>query len=200
MSEDMMKPQQDAEKALNLRQLIVEFTIPKSGFKPLSWLIRLISWEWWKGVEWVNVPSHVRIRFFDKKHQVWWVYEASGSMLKFIGYDYISGQTKVIKEYPIWVDADTKLQFIRHVNKNTGKPYGKLQLIGLGVVKFMKVFGVRVKNPLADGGKTQICTEAISLLLVNQAKFKTILSRYELDSIDLIDLNKAMEECYGRNN
>ena len=176
------------------RQIIVEMTIPKGKFLPIiSWLIRLAQWKWLRGQKWKEVPSHVRIKFFDRKHEVWWVYEASQSSLKLIGHDYVSSVTKVVKQYEHYITPEVKHKMVVKMNKESGKPYGKLQLVGLAIVKFFRAFGARIKNPFANKNKQEVCSEAVYWVLGEDECFKKALSKYDPDTIDLCDIIEAME-------
>jgi hypothetical protein len=176
------------------RQIIVEFTVPKNKSLPiLSWIIRLFQWKFWRGQKFGEVASHTRIKFFDLKHQVWWQYEASQTKVRLIG-DYGANITKVVKQYELYVDPEIKKQMIININHNVGKSYGFKQLIGLIFVVIFKRFGLIISNPLADGNKRQVCTEAIYWVLYDNPDFRQKLDQYKPDSLDLCDIIEVLEE------
>lgn len=177
------------------RQIIVEMTKPKGKLFPLlSWLIRLLQWKWWRGQSWFKVPSHARVRFFDSKHQVWWVYEASGTKVKLIGYDRAMTVAKVTATYEFYITPEAKKQLVININKSIDKPYGKLQLVGLGIVRLLRLFAIKISNPFSDGKKTEVCVETVYWVLWEEESFRSILSRYEPDTLDLCDLIAILEE------
>lgn len=179
----------------DLRQIIVEMTIPKRKFFPiLSWLIRFSQWKWSAGQEWSNVPSHSRIRFFDLKHEVWWVYEASGSSVKLVGYDSVMKNTQAIKTYEYYIPPQTKKILVKNINKSIGTGYGYMQLLGLGIVRIFRAIGFKISNPFADGKKTEVCVETVYWVLWDNQDFQSVLSKYNPDTLDLCDLTNILEE------
>lgn len=176
-----------------LRQIVVEMTKPKAWFVPLSFLIRLFQWKWWQGQSWFNVPSHSRVRFYDLKHQVWWIYEAGGTSVKLVG-PYVMDKTKVVRQYEFYITREAKISLIRKINESIGKPYGFLQLVGLGLVKLLAPFSIKISNPFADGNKTEVCVEAVYWVLWEREDFRAVLSKYKPDTIDLCDLMEILKE------
>lgn len=184
----------DKDVNTELRQIYIEMTKPKSWFSPLSWVIRFFQWKWWKNDKWKNVPSHTRIKFFDKYHGVWWIYEASGSAVKYIGDNQFAQKVHVVKTYEIYVPREIKKKGVVFVNQTTNMPYGKMQLIGLGLVKLANAFGLKISNPFADGIKRMVCAEAVLRFCEHIPGFKDKLDQYKPDSVDLCDIMDIFEE------
>lgn len=181
----------------SLKQLIVEFTIPKGKFKPFSWAIRFFQWKWWTEQKWSDVPSHVRIRFYDKKHSVWWVYEASRLSVRLVGYDYLLLHNDVIKDYNVYLLNNEKHEFIKFVNNTSGLPYSMGQIFGLLFVKIMKLITfqkIKMSNPLSDGTKAEVCVSAVKNALQNTPRFRAVTEKWKSDDMDLCDTIKMMEE------
>lgn len=66
----------------------------------------------------------------------------------------------IIKEYTYEVTDPTKIKdALVFMFEMSGKPYGWIQLVGMGLVKIANFFGKKVKNPLADKDKTMVCSE-----------------------------------------
>ena len=160
----------------------------------ISWIIRLTQWKLSVGQEWNKVPSHVRIKFFDKKHDLWWIYEASQSSVKFHGDNQWTPLVHIVKSYEIYVDPEIKKELVHYMGTSTGKPYGRIQLVGLALVNFMKVFRRKIKNPFSDRDKTEVCAEAVYNILNKIPSFKPILTQYDPDTLDLCDIMDIMTQ------
>lgn len=184
----------DSEVGTEVRQIYIEMTKPSSWFAPLSILIRLLQWKWWTKQKWRDVPSHTRVKFFDKYHGVWWIYEASGSQLKYLGDNKYTPKVDIVAQYEFYITRDSKKRAVVWVNQTTGMKYGKLQLVGLGLVKLFKYFGFKISNPFADGVKRAVCTETVFRFLEHFDAFQEKLAQYEPDSVDLCDIMDILEE------
>lgn len=138
----------------NERRIVaIEFTRPKGGFKPLSWLIRKIS---------RSEFSHVRLRWMGVGQTVDVIYEASGTSLKFIGP--IASKYKpvtIVDSYKFNLDMDSYTMTVLLCMNYAGIEYGKKQLLGMGIAR---VFRLK-KNPFADGKKSQVCSEVVGYFL-----------------------------------
>ena len=135
------------------KTVYIEFTRPsKHSFPILSWIIRKVQ----------GTPySHVRLRWINSAG-VEIVYEASGNEVKFVGT--IAQKTKsvhVVKSYRIELDTKQYINLIGLCMRYAGVRYGLMQLIGIGLVNMLGLS----KNPYADGGKSQICSELVGIFL-----------------------------------
>ncbi|MDX1472508.1 MAG: hypothetical protein R3213_13500 [Flavobacteriaceae bacterium] len=169
-----------------MKEIFIDFTIPNNHFFPIvSWIIRILQWK--RGLRFRDVPSHVRYRWFDKYHEVWWVYEASKTSVHMSGQSQFNNQ-KVLKTYKYEISPETKKDFVRYVNENVNKSYGFLQLIGLIFVVVFKRVGLKVSNPFADGNYTEVCVETVARGLKDVISKSKVFKNVKFDSIDLCDL------------
>lgn len=175
------------------RQMIVEFTIPNNPLNLFSYVIRFFQWKWWKGQDWSEVPSHVRIRFFDRKHEIWWVYEAAQTRIGLFGWEVLQYKTKVLRRYEYYVSPETKSKYLKWMAANAGKPYGFLSLIGLLIMKILRLVNIKISNPFADGDSSQVCVEAIFRLMEQNEDFNELVKSYKPDNLDLYDMIKIMD-------
>lgn len=135
--------------------LTVGFSKPKK-FKPFAWLIM-------KGY---GIPySHVYIKFWSDKFQRHLIYQASGTIVNFMGELLFTEANEVVKEFDIEVLDDNKTGMIQFAIDSAGKHYGMKNALGLAIVRLFDIFGKKIKNPLADGDKTYVCCELVSQIL-----------------------------------
>lgn len=67
---------------------------------------------------------------------------------------------EIIKEYVFEVkDPKITKEILTFIYSVSGSPYGWIQIFGMGLVKLAAYFGKKIKNPLADGNRTMVCSE-----------------------------------------
>jgi len=52
-----------------------------------------------------------------------------------------------------------------------GRQYGYLNVFGMGIQRLLKVFGIKIKNPLKDKDKTFVCSELVIRLLQQSSDY-----------------------------
>ncbi len=137
-------------------QIIFGFSTHKN-FNLISWAIRSVE----------KTPySHVYIRFKADSLGRWLIYQASHDQLNFMPMDDFKSINSVVEEYAVAVSDVQKRDVVRYCVDTVSRPYGRLNLIGVGVSRLAKDwFGLDLKNPFRDGGKTQICAELAGRIL-----------------------------------
>ena len=156
--------------------MVIGFSKPRNNKFPLfSWIIRLIEW---------TPYSHVYIRWWNHHHDEIMVYEASGTVVKFLGGEAFKYKVDELEAYQLIVSAEARKEIVKFCIRNAGKPYGVKQIIGIGWSKFRcalnklinKVFKTklneRVPNPFSDGKASQVCSEVIGYILRDQLGVK----------------------------
>ena len=160
-------------------RLFIEFTRPAGGFKPLSWLIRLIQ-----GTEF----SHVRVRWITKGTNSEICYEAGGGSIHFMGT--VARRRKpavIVKSYTVILTKVEYRKFLGYCLKYAGINYGTVQIVGMA---FSYLFRNRY-NKLADNKKTMVCSELVYYLLHEALGFDLDF-RPEVDGPK--ELDKQMEK------
>lgn len=110
--------------------------------------------------------SHVYLKFYSKSLDRYLVYHATGDGLYFLGFVKFSNENKIFKEYLISASEEEKTKILKWCVDNSGKEYGKLQIIGIGIVRLIKhLFGKVINNPFANGDKKQVCDETVARVL-----------------------------------
>ena len=139
-----------------LRSIYIGFSRPKKS-KLLSSLIMR--------VEKTNY-SHVFLKFYAAKYDRWLVYEASGIDVKFKSVSRFQISNMVVDCYRIDLEENHYNRTIAWCIDNCATPYGIIQLFGMFYVYLFEcIFKKRVRNPLRDGKKSQVCSEMIGYML-----------------------------------
>lgn len=128
----------------------IGFSTPRSWFKPLSWLI-----YWVEGIPF----SHCYVRIPSKTYFRDVVYQAKGMTVHFMGSKRFIKTQKVVCEYHIKLSEEQKIRLMQFCMDEAGEGYGVMQLIGIGLVRLIALFGTKVKNPFHDG---MICSEPVN--------------------------------------
>ena len=133
-----------------MEEIIFGFSTPKCQ-NPISWAIRKLE-----GTEY----SHVYMRTYSHSLDRWLVYHASHSSVHFSSWIEIQKENKIIREYKILVTDEQKRQILTSCIDMLDIHYGRLQLVGMMLSRLAKIwFNLNIKNPFADGSKTEVCSE-----------------------------------------
>lgn len=150
--------------------IIVGFS-KRKGF--LSWLIRKAE----------NTPySHVYVRYWNPYIQEMLILHAAGTMVHCSTVElFLKHKNSVIKEYVIPVESEQLKQVIKFSMRQSGKPYGMTQLIGMAWSRILKqLFGKTHKNPFGDKERTMVCSEFVAHVL-NLVGYNIDMKRAEID-------------------
>lgn len=74
---------------------------------------------------------------------------------------------KIVESFVIYVTDDQFSDIIDFCEECLvlHVPYGKLQIVGMGLIRMINQLGCKFKNPCADGPKTMVCSEFIGYVL-----------------------------------
>jgi len=138
-------------------KLTIGFSRPTGKKFPIfSWLIRLVEW---------TPYSHVYLQWYNSYTKTVITYEAGGSSVHFKGKSIFDHSVIVIDEYEISIDQTQRKNLMKYCFEKAGTSYGIKQVIGIGYVKFMGLFGKKKSNPFTDGDKTMVCSELVGNIL-----------------------------------
>lgn len=163
------------------------FSKPKGKFVPVSWLIRLVE-----GTKY----SHAYIRVRSESLERDLIYEATGSGVYFVGSQTFESKATVIEEYDFQVTSETKKSLLQWAIDTSGKPYGRTQMLGLGLKRLAMVFGIKMKNIAKTGNKAYVCTELAAEALKELKLFEDL----ELDDIGLAELRVLVLKAFWEQN
>ena len=134
-----------------MEEIIIGFSKPKNNKFPIfSWLIRLIEW---------TPYSHVYIQWHSDSLERDIIYQASGTMVNFMGSKRFNEHVETLFQYKIKCSSEAKKRVVQKAIDLAGAPYGVKQVFGITLVKLMRFFGKDIVNPFADGSKTWVCSE-----------------------------------------
>lgn len=133
----------------------IGFSRPK-GFSILSTIIR-----WVEGTKF----DHTYLRIYSKSLDRWLIYHASKTSLHFSNWESIQANNVICEEYELPIFEAEKVKILQYCVDNLEKPYGVLELIGIGWVRLARALGYKIKNPFSDGLKTEVCSEVVGHVL-----------------------------------
>lgn len=141
--------------------IIIGFSRPPANqFPPPVFAWAIMAFESIVARKKVNF-SHSYVRFHSDSYSRDLLYQASGLRVNFIGFPMFLSQEIVVHEFVIPVSAETKQAVIQFAIDNVGAPYALLNAFGIVAVKFMALFGKKIKNPVNQKG--HFCSELTAL-------------------------------------
>lgn len=147
------------------------------GFAPLSWLIMLCE----------GTPfSHAYIKVHSASLDRNIIYQATGAGVNFVGEQLFDQSAQVVYEFKIPLEKASHNKLLQWAVDNAGKPYGHMQMVGLGLVRLAKLLGLRIKNPFPNGTGSYVCCELVAAALED-------VGIPGPSDLDLVDLNSALQ-------
>ena len=125
--------------------------------------------------------SHTFVRIRSKSIDRDLIYQATSSGVHFVGSVLFESSAQVVEEYQIPVSDEDRKRLLRWAVDNAGKPYGYLQLLGIGLIRLAKIVGINIGNPFSNGDKAYVCCELVAEALQGLG----ILVSDKLDQVDL---------------
>jgi len=166
-----------------MSKLIIGFSTHKK-FTILGSIIKLVE---------KTEFSHVYVKLYSESLDRYLIYQASGLIVNFVGEDIFYAKNKDIATFSLDITKEQQVKLLQKAVDNCGKPYGVADLFGIGWVRLGSLLGKKFKNPFADHGKTYICSELASTLLLELG-----FNFNNLDDITPRDLFKKLEDINGQ--
>lgn len=161
-----------------MSEITVGFSRSKLKFAPISWLIRLC--------EKTNFShSYIKIKSESLDREL--IYQANGSGVYFIGKQAFEELNESVIEFKFNISEEEKIRILRWAVDSSGKKYSKTQLLGVGIKRLFKFFGINIKNPFGNENKAYICTELV-------AEATKIFGSFQYEDLDSIGLNELLLE------
>ena len=169
-----------------MHKISIGFSRPKM-WKPLAWLIMLI--------EGTNY-SHTFVTWHCKEINRRKVFEAVGSGIRILSNVNFKKHAEVIELYHFYINDTVLSEIEQEAHDMTGRPYGFKAILGLAIMRLFNFINRLLKlkgkqgNPFKDGKYSQICIEAIGLVL------KRIVNELPLDfeNIGLMECNEIVKK------
>lgn len=156
-----------------MSRLIVGFSKAKSSWKIGSTVIQKVD---------CRDYSHCYVRYTCVTTKVELIAQASHGFVNLVSKAIFSEQNIIVKEYAIDCTDVQFLDVLTFVVNNLGKPYSKLQLILIGIKKFL-----HVQIKYYDRGASYICSELASrvcqILNINIPEEIDYVTPSDLDNI-----------------
>jgi hypothetical protein len=135
-------------------KLVVGFSRPRSGFVPFAKAIM-----WFEGTDY----SHVYLKFKSDSLNRTIIYQASSTMVNFMGSNVFDGHAQIVAEYEIEIPEDSRVALMQMLIDRAGMPYGIKEVIG---IFFYKTLGWKI---FQDGEKSFVCSELVARILYGLA-------------------------------
>lgn len=139
-----------------MRKIYIGFSKSRKKLAFFSWLIRL-----WENTKY----SHAYVIFPLEKYDTNLIYQASGSMVNFMGEKAFMEKHKPVYMYEVIIDENAYYRAMDYSIKHAGYKYAFKQIIGIMFMRFAKWFGKKISNPF--DGKGYICTELVAEIVNN---------------------------------
>jgi hypothetical protein len=140
-----------------MEKIKIGFSKPKT-WKPFSAII----------MAGYGIPyDHVYVRIPAPKYDRDLIYQASKTMVNFMGVEVFEADNEILKEFEIEISDDQKKILMQFAIDNAGKPYGWKEAIGLAIVRLAELFGKKIKNPYSGGSSTYVCSVLASYVIEN---------------------------------
>lgn len=140
-----------------MKELEIVFTKSKQKLPILSWLIRLWTWK-----PYSHVAKAHEVKDWGKAY-----FQASGKVVNYEYHTEFDKHHEIVKSYKIIIPKEMRENINKECFKESGKPYGCLQNLGIVLVDLMRLLGKSMDNPF-KGGKN--CSELIYLEVLKQLK------------------------------
>ena len=150
----------------DVRDFYIRFTSPRNHCFPIfSWAIKILDW-------WFDA-SHVQIMWYNQHHKEWMIYEASGTTVHFVGrFKQEEIPWNIAHSFKITVSGLAAWKTVKWCIAHAGLKYDIKGVIGFLPVKFMSLFGKKIKNPWGKGEAEQFCSEMVGFIMRDVWGFK----------------------------
>lgn len=108
--------------------------------------------------------SHVYLRFHVPQVDRSVIYEAVGANVRFVG-NSVWNFNRIVEEYEWEVSDQEYKEILQFAIDTSGKHYGILSMLGLGLVRIASYFGKKLINPFSDGNNNFICSELAAVIM-----------------------------------
>jgi len=102
--------------------------------------------------------SHVYIRFHSGKYKRDLIYQASSTMVNFMGPEVFEAHNVVVREFDIEIPEDRMTALMQFMIDNAGKAYSMKQVAGLFWVRLNELLGRKIQNPFPCESREFVCS------------------------------------------
>lgn len=164
-----------------MEKVVIGFSKARSPLAIISKLIMLAE----------HAPfSHAYVKLHSDSLSRDLIYQATGSGIYFCGTVAFLSHSVPVEEFEFEIPKETKTVLLQWCIDTSGAPYGKLQLLGLGLVRLASLFCIKINNPFASKRQSYICTELAAVAL----KEIGLDIKQDDDLVGLNDLHKYVKD------
>ena len=166
-----------------MKQITIGFSKACTTLPVFSWLI---MWA-------LKTPySHVYVKYQDDFTGRIVYYQASHTVVNYMGEATFLGQETVIQEFVFNVSDINFLAIQQFAIDQAGKPYGVMEIFGLAWVLLCAKFGIKVNNPFSYAGSSWICDQLVAGILSSCDGVKLPENINNMDPLDVYNLVSSL--------
>lgn len=159
-----------------MEKLIVGFSRPKK-FKIFAWAImKVLKTDY----------DHVYLKFHSNTYDRDLIYQASKTMVNFVGSDLFNQDNVIFEEFEVSIAPDKKIELMQFLIDNAGKPYSVKEILGFAAMKLFKL----KDNPYRQNTNEYVCS-VIAAYIVEHYTDRDLNDNYQdIDPKDLYEYFK----------
>ena len=164
-----------------MKNIIVGFSRPRK-FSIHGWIIEKID----------QAPfDHAYIRFNLDEVERNIVFQSIAVGVQLVSEYEFNGLCFPVEEYELEISESQFLTFLQFCFDKCGKPYGLLDVIGMGISKFLCKLGIKKRNPFYEGDANYFCSQIIAQCLddIDPTDFKL-----DADNTSPMDLRNLLQQ------
>jgi hypothetical protein len=168
-----------------MRQITIGFSRSCTTFPIFSWAIMACQ----------RTPySHVYLKYQDTYLNQTMYYQASHTLVNSMSESVFLSQELPIYEFTFNVSDSSFLACMQFAANQAGKPYGVLEICGLGLVELASAVGIKSTNPFKDSGETWICDQLQAALLQTCENVKLPMPLDQMTPKDMYNLVSTLPQ------
>lgn len=149
---------------------------------PLSWLIKKLN----------KVSYSHGIISYTSESGSEMVLESKLSGVRLMRANYYLPSQEIVHQFEVTCCDSKRRELLKFSEKHMGKPYGYGQLIGLGLMLFLNLFGFKLeKNPIQGKRDGILCNELVAMFCIDVLDENI---EEDLDNIDLRWMERKLNE------
>jgi len=164
-----------------MKSIIIGFSKPKKSTIH-GWIIEKID---------KSNFDHVYLRFNLDKIQRNLVFQSIDVGVQIVTENEFEGLCTPVEEYSLSITDDQFIEMLQFCFDKAGKPYGILDVIGLGISKILARLNIKKKNPFNEGDATYFCSQIVAKCLdtIDPTQFNI-----DPDNTSPSDLNNLLQQ------
>lgn len=110
--------------------------------------------------------AYIRVKLDKLQREI--VFQSIAIGIQIVSVTEFETLSQPIEEYELDVSEEQFISLLQFCIDNSGKSYGLLAVIGLGIAKLLGKIGIKINNPFGEGKtSSEFCSEVITSALDN---------------------------------